>query len=206
MNEKLKLKELIEIINSRELIENSVSSLAKDLKLSERSAYLIKFRIIELTEQELSQIAYFDNRSLEILGIISLQDSINRNKLLQEFDTIYSNNNSFETIESIINKNKTPNILDQLSDKYWNCIHDYLIERSINEYPFNLTSIRFIKSISRTKYSKLSDKQKNWIDNLISADVNGFDPNPIFSNTILKNKGLENDYRLIIEYLNDYKK
>jgi hypothetical protein len=206
MKEKLKLDELLEIINSEELIENTVSSLAKDLNLSERTAYLIKFRIIELTQQELSQIAYFDLKTLEILGIISLQDSNNRKKLINEFNTIYSSNNPFDIIESIVYSGKTPNILDLLSDKYWNCIHDYLLERSINQYPFNLTSIRFIKSISKTKYSKLSDKQRNWIDNLISADINGFDPNPIFSNSILINKGLENDYRLMIEHINDYKK
>jgi hypothetical protein len=176
--------------------------IANDLNVSERFAYLLKFRLIEFSLEELSFLSNYDTRSIEILSLVSLYEFSKREILLSEFQNIYADNNPFELIENIINSKIPPNLLDQLSSKYWSCIYDYLIERSINTYPFNLTSINFIKSISKTKFSELSEKQKKWINNLIMSDHNGFDPNPIFCNRVLLEKGLSTDFELINKYFN----
>lgn len=200
MNDNLSLNKLEDIFNSNILTDNSVISISKELNLTERFAYLLKFRLIEFSIKELSYIESFNIRTIEILGLISLMESSKRGILLKEFDKINFENNPFEKIEEILSENKSPDTLALLSDKFWSCIHDYLIERSINQYPFNLKSIQFIKSIGRTKYLNLSEKQKNWLNNLIIADFNGFDPNPIFRNSILIEKGLKEDFDLINKY------
>ncbi len=205
MNDCLKYEEFIKIINSNSLSEKSVADISKDYNISIRYAYLLKFRIVEFTPSQLSFIDIFSIRNVEILGIISLMEAENRELLLGEFNNICLNINPFDEIDNLLNKHKSPNVLEQLSDKYWICIYEYLIERSINQYPFNLTSINFIKSISRIKYINLSEKQKSWILNLLKADLNGFDPNPIFSNSILLEKGLSHDFELINDYFNNLK-
>jgi hypothetical protein len=202
MEENLSINKFFEILNLENLTDKSVSSLAKDYSISERFAYLFKFRLVEFGIEELSEFKVINLRIMEILGVISLMDISKRTMLLAEFDNINSFNNPFEKIENFLNSNKEPNLLEQLSDQYWKCIYDYLIERSIDHYPFNLTSIKFIKSISKSGYLSLSDKQKNWVNNLITADFKGFDPNPIFCNSILKDKGLDKDFELISRYFN----
>jgi hypothetical protein len=203
MEENLTINKFFEILNLKNLTDKSVSSLAKENNISERFAYLFKFRLVEFGAEELSQFNVINLRIMEILGVISLMDVGKRTILLAEFDNINSFNNPFEKIENILNSNKEPNLLEQLSNQYWISIYDYLIERSIDHYPFNLTSIKFIKSIGKSGYSNLSDKQKNWVNNLIVADLNGFDPNPIFCNTILIDKGLSKDFELISSYFKE---
>ena len=116
----LNYNEFIQIINSNSLSEKSVADISKDYSISNRFAYLLKFRIVEFNPSQLSFIDIFNIWTVEILGIISLMEAENRELLLREFNNICLNTNPFDEIDNLLNQNKSPNVLEHLSDKYWN--------------------------------------------------------------------------------------
>jgi len=137
----------------------------------------------------------------DVLGAICMISDEIRSDLIDDLKNIQESNNPFDLIDSLVQSKTAKHPLESVSTEYWKLISGYLKDRKIDNFPFNKNAIRFIGSVGRNGgFASQSDKQKSWLIGLMSADKNGFDVIPIFTNDIVKEHELHEDHKIITEY------
>lgn len=178
-----------------------VEAICTGLGWSRQKSYNVKYFISELMPDELTIL---DNASAQIsyavISAICIQKKEYKPLLLQNIDRIASADSPFGEIEALINQTKGIDPLSTLADNYWTEVSDYLSDREINRYPFDLKAISFIKNIGTTGYDRLSRRQRDWLMGLLDNDRGRSPDDRFFANDHLIYKGYKEECATIEKY------
>jgi len=182
-----------------------VEKIAAGLGWSRNTSYIFKYFISELSADELILIDQIvEQIDLEIIKAISLLQPESRAKIWTHIPRILQAPSSFVEIDRCIEEAKGHDLLIDIRPKYWLCVGEYLQQRNMNHYPFTKNAIYFINSIGFNGYTGLSNKQKDWIYDLIDKDKKRPDHDRFFINEHVLNKGFSKECAIIKQLRSSY--
>ena len=176
----------------------TAKQLSEELRWRKSKAIIYANYISQYSSDEIDSIInYNDKVNLNLLQAIILQADAIRKVLINQLDRIIDAELPLSEIRKVIEENKSPDPKMNIDGKYWKEVSSYLEQLRVDVYPFNKTSIKFLKSISWKKYSALSVKQIKWIDGLIAADKENSVNQRYFVKDHLIREGFDKECKII---------
>ena len=176
----------------------TAKQLSEELRWRKSKAIIYTNYISQYSSDEIDSIInYSDKVNLNLLQAIILQADAIRKVLINQLDRIIDAELPLSEIRKVIEENKSPDPKMNIDGKYWKEVSSYLEQLRVDVYPFNKTSISFLKSISWKKYSTLSAKQIKWLDGLIAVDKENNVNQRYFVNEHLIREGFDKECKII---------
>jgi hypothetical protein len=171
---------------------------SEELRWRKSKALIYTNYISQFNSDEIDSIInYSDKVNLNLLQAIILQAETVRRVLINQLDRIIDAELPLGEIRKVIEENKTLDPKMNIDGKYWKEVSSYLEQLRVDVYPFTKSSRNFLKSISWKKYSTLSAKQINWLDDLIAADKESNESQRYFVNEHLIRQGFDKECKII---------
>lgn len=189
----MKLKLLLEIIENIKTNSAIKAEVEEDIIL-----YIREYIASTITEHEVKLLKGFDGEfevDLHLISWLLFDDESNRNQIFANLKSEIFEQNKGESIDyfdKIIDSNRKKNPLEDIPMIFYKSVSTYIKNREIKDNKLDY-AIRFLKNISwkYSSYSELSDKQANYLNQLIK------DYPDFFNNDFLKEKGFSNECEII---------